>query len=541
MENHEHPKHPTLILENGIVFSGLTPPALGFSVAMLGNKILAVGPHQEVARLATNLTDRVNLKGRSLLPGFVDSHTCFATDCSKVDQINLEGKFLSKENLAERLHTCAKETEPDEWVVVKGYGEEVSADARPLCGMDLERMLPDRPAAIFSGAMNLCILNRTGMEALHLKGTFADRVDVQTERDKELKPTGRFHGSIERILPEGFPCLDLPTFIRKMQKLGKQYLQRGITSVHDIDVYRSLQMAAYIKLRQENSLPVRVIAMIRGFPRDDELRQHYLSTGIRTGFGDSWLRLGAMKFSVDGLMGRQTAATSRPWGGVPGNYGQTYYTEEELINNILQTTEAGFQVALHANGDRAIGMVIRSLKRAKSLLSRPILRTRIHHCTLPDPEDIRQIKELGAIPIGHPHFIRFMGDVHLTAFGEERISTGYFPFRAYLDHGIPAVLSGEPILPIDRIDPMIGISTALTRKTLKGHVLAPEQCITLEEAIRMYTYNPCFAAFEEAQKGSIEVGKLADLVVLDSDLRGVDPERLADYTILNGKIVFSRV
>ena len=544
MKNHECFGHPTLILENGTVFSGRTPAVLNSSVAILVNKIVAVGPQQEVARLASNGTERVNLKGRSLVPGFVDSHTCFATDCSKVDQINLEGKVLSGDNLAERLCSSAKALEPCEWIVVKGYAEDPAFTGQSFSGSDLDRILPDRPAAIFSTAMDLCILNRMGMEALGVTKDVADVVDVQAERDGRFTPTGRFLGNVEKIIPEGFPCLDVLSLTRKMRKLGKQYIQRGITSIHDIDVYRARQMAAYIALRRENALPMRVTAMIRGFPRDDKLRQLYLGSGMNSGFGDAWLRLGAMKFSVDGFIGRQSAALSRPWGGVSGNYGQIYFSEEELVEKIRQATEAGFQVAFHANGDRAIGVVIHCLKKAQALVSRQILRPRFHHCTLPDPENIRQIKELGAIPIGHPHFIRFMGDAHLSVFGEERIKAGYFPFRAFLDHGIPAVLSGEPILPLNRIDPMIGISSAVTRKTLKGQVLAPDQCITLEEAIGMYTYNPCYAAFEEGRKGSIEVGKLADLVVLETDLREVDPEKLADvkvdYTILNGIIVSSK-
>jgi predicted amidohydrolase YtcJ len=536
--------HPSLILENGIIFSGFTPAVLNSSVAILGNKIVAIGPKEELARLASNGTERVNLKGRSLLPGFVDSHTCFATDCLKVDQINLEGKVLSRENLAERLCSGANTLEACEWIVVKGYAEDPAFPAQLFSGLELDRIVPDRPAAIFSSAMDLCILNRMGIEALCVTRDAADVVDVQTVRDGKLKPTGRFLGHIEKIIPESFPCLDVLSLTRKMRKLGRQYIQRGITSIHDIDIFRAHQMAAYVFLRQENTLPIRVTAMMRGFPRNDKLRQLYLESGMHSGFGDAWVRLGAMKFSVDGFIGRQSAALSRPWGGVSGNYGQIYFSEEELVDKIRQATEAGFQVAFHTNGDRAIRAVIHCLKKAQALVSQQILRPRFHHCTLPDPEDIRQIKELGAIPIGHPQFIRFMGDSHLSAFGEERINAGYFPFRAFLNQGIPAVLSGEPILPLTRIDPMIGISSAVTRKTLKGHVLAPDQCITLEEAIGMYTYNPCYAAFEEERKGSIEVGKLADLVVLETDLREVEPDKLGEvkveYTILNGKIVYSK-
>lgn len=545
MKNTESMRHPTLILENGVVFSGQTPPVAGTSVAISGNRIMAVGPPQEIARLASNSTERIDLRGRSLVPGFIDSHTCFATDCRKVGQISLGGKPFSADMLAELLRPTAMHSEPGEWVVAVGYAPaSAGAGALSLRREDLDRMVTDRPAALISSSMDLLILNSTGMGALGLAARSEDLADVDIERDSKLQPTGRFRGKIDQTLPDGFPCHDSSLLKRKMRKLGMEYIRRGITTINDIDLYRAMDIASYASLRQENALPLRVIVIIRGFPRDDVLRQHYLHTGLGTGFGDAWLRLGAMKFSVDGLMGRQTAAVSSPWGGEPGSYGKIFFSEEELVEKIRQVTDAGFQVAFHANGDRAIGKVLHAIKKAQRLVSRPILRPRIHHCTLPDPEHIQQMGETGAIPIGHPHFIRFMGDAHLRSLGEARIRAGYFPFRSFLDQGIPAVLSAEPVLPLEQIHPMIGISAAMTRRSLAGEILAADQRVSLEEAIRMYTLHPAYAAFEEDEKGSIVPGKLADLVVLETDLRDVDADSLADvqvdYTLLDGKIAFSR-
>ena len=544
MKNQSVTGHPNLILENGVVFSITSPPKDGCSVAIYGDRIMAVGPHQEVAGLASDDTERIDMKGRSVVPGFIDSHTCFATDCRKVDQINLENTPRSEEDLARELRSAAAGAEPDEWIEAIGYAEDPGAGTPSIEARNLDGMVQDRPISLLSSSRDLCILNTLGMKMLKLSEESVDISDVILERDPAFQPTGRICGKIDQFLPDGFPCHDLPSLKRKMKKLGPEYIRQGITSIHDIDVYRSMDMAAYVSLQQENQLPIRVFTVIRGFPRDDALRRYYLKTGMGTGFGNSWLRLGPMKFSVDGLMGRQNAAVTSPWGGTPGNYGQIFFSEKELTEKICEATEAGFQVAFHANGNRAIGHVLAAIKKAQSQVSRPIRRPRLHHCTLPDSEHLKAIKETDAVPIGHPHFIRFMGDLHMDLLGKERIQAGYFPFRSFLDHGIPAVLSSEPVLPLDRIHPMIGVSTAMTRKTLSGQILSQKECISLEEAITMYTLNPARAAFEEALKGSIEAGKLADLVVLEADIRQMSPEDLAqlqvDYTIMNGKVVFSK-
>jgi|GEM_PF-2712200 predicted amidohydrolase YtcJ len=531
-----------LILTGGGLFSANSPYLEKSTVIIRNGKIADVGTWSNVKIPAK--TQRIDAEGCSIVPGFIESHTCFATDSRKIDQIDLQQTPLKLEALTQKLHAAADILEPEEWMVAVNYEEDASQGTVSIRAKDLDLIVQDRPIALFSREMDMGIFNTAALNSLEFVDKLEDDAEVQFERTPDLKPTGRLSGNIAKILPDGFPCHELNSLKRKMIKLAGKFLSMGVTTVHDIDVFRPMDMAAYVSLRQEGKLPIRVVPFIRGYPRDECFLNGYLASGMGTGFGDAWLRLGPMKISIDGFLGKKTAAVSAPWDEQGYQYGQLYISEDRLVETIRKATNSGFQMAFHANGDRAIGLVLDALKKAQDRVSRPLLRPRIHHCTLPRPEQIKQMKRLDAVPVGHPHFIRFLGDSHLEILGEARVQADYFPFRRYMDEGLPGVLSSEPILPLDRIHPMIGISTAITRKTLKGITLGPDHKIDLEEALRMYTLNPAYAAFEEDYKGSVETGKFADMVVLNSNIRKVSPEDLdkvqVKYTILNGKIVYTK-
>ena len=215
-------------------------------------------------------------------------------------------------------------------------------------------------------------------------------------------------------------------------------------------------------------------------------------------------------------------------------------TQEELDNKVFEVHEAGFQLAPHANGDRAIDMLLDSYEKALNRLPRENHRHRIEHCTVVTPGILRRIKKLGLVVVPHSYIYQLLSGDKMKAFGS-RISM-MFAHRSFLDYGIP--VAGNSDNP-DPLDPLLGIQTMVTRKTKDGEVLGPEQRISAEEAIRIYTLGGAYASFEEDIKGSIEVGKLADFVVLSNDPAKVDPDTIKDIkvekTIVGGQIVYSSV
>jgi predicted amidohydrolase YtcJ len=271
--------------------------------------------------------------------------------------------------------------------------------------------------------------------------------------------------------------------------------------------------------------------------------------GLRTGFGDEWLRIGPLCIGVDGSGLGQTAALFEPYANDPkGEYrGSVRMSQEELDAFCLKAHRAGFQIAAVAIGERGIEMAIDAIERAVQAAPRPNHRHRLEHAYLWTPEQIRRAAALGLVHnTGGPPMLQAYGvDSTIGAWGEARANRG-FPFRSLLDAGI--VVTGGSDAPskiVDNADPIKGIDCLVTRRLeprSDAPVLNPDERVSVLEAIRMYTWNSAYATFEEQLKGSLEVGKLADLVVLSDDILSIDPEEIRSLrtvmTVLDGRIVY---
>jgi predicted amidohydrolase YtcJ len=260
--------------------------------------------------------------------------------------------------------------------------------------------------------------------------------------------------------------------------------------------------------------------------------------GIRTGFGDARLRIGPAKLFQDGSGGGRTAAMTVDYRNDPGNCGITIYDQTGLNERFTCANAAGFQMAAHAIGDRAITMILDAYEAALAASPRPDARPRIEHCGLCTPEHLRRMKAMGVMAIPQPSFIYYLGDSYIENFTAAQLALAY-PGRAWIDHRI--VAAGSSDVPVVSADPFVNLRSAVTRLTQDGQRMGPEQGVTIDEAIRMFTANGAFASFEEGIKGTITPGKLADLVVLDRDPRTLPPEELhtlrAEMTVLDGRVV----
>jgi predicted amidohydrolase YtcJ len=265
--------------------------------------------------------------------------------------------------------------------------------------------------------------------------------------------------------------------------------------------------------------------------------------GLMTGFGDDRLRLGAIKIVFDGSSSGRTAALTKPYEDVPESTGILYMSKEELDERVQAAHRAGFQVGVHAIGDRAIKGILDAYEKVLTELPNEDHRFRIEHCGLNDPSIVARIKNIGVIPVPQPIFLFGEGESYRVGWGEERVKWTY-PMRSWLDAGItPAMSSDCPATSGEElISPLLGIYVAVTRKTDEGKELGPEQRISVEEALRAYTINGAYATFEDDIKGSIKTGKLADFSVLSEDPTAVPLEKIKDIlvemTMIGGRIVY---
>jgi predicted amidohydrolase YtcJ len=320
-----------------------------------------------------------------------------------------------------------------------------------------------------------------------------------------------------------------------------RYLAEGITSCQEAGVggilgtAEPLELAAYQRARAEGRLRVRVSLMasvdaLHGLDHHaDDGAPFALDLGLHTGFGDDWLRIGPTKIFADGsLMGR-TAAMFDDYEGEPGNNGYFQMPEERLHELILAAHRSGWQVATHAIGDRAVSSVLDAYDAALRAHPRRDHRHRIEHAGVCRASDVARIARLGVIPVPQARFISEIGDGMLDAIGPARSGDCYRE-RSFVDAGI--TLPGSSDRPVVDGAPLLGIHDLVNQRTGSGRSFNPGEALTIEQALAAYTIGSATAAFDDVRKGSIEPGKLADLVVLDRDLTSLEPDGIAETDVL---------
>ena len=280
--------------------------------------------------------------------------------------------------------------------------------------------------------------------------------------------------------------------------------------------------------------------MVGSLHDDKPVVEHIISSGIFTGLGDHKFKIGPVKLFLDGSSSGPTIWTRQPYTSDPNNYGIYYFNQEEVDEAMIKAHKEGWQITVHAQGDAAIDMILNTIEKANELYPRPDARHRIEHAGLATKDLVKRMKEQGVIPTPNPAFNFEYGDSYVKNYGER--GENYYPLGDLLKAGIPAAIASD--CPVTDFSPLRGIHSAMTRKTKEGRELAPKQKITFMEALRMYTINGAYSSFEENVKGSIETGKLADMVLFDRSLVKTDIDKLVEakveWTMLDGEFVYKR-
>lgn len=506
------------------------------AVAVRDGKILFAGSDEEVTKHIDSNTKVIDLNGKTMLPGFIDSHQHFGQMAIAYYSVDL-GPWTSVKCIADLKAKLKehREVQPENtcWVCGASYDESKMIDKRQPNRRDLDEAVPDRPVIITHISGHLAVLNSKALEMLGITDDIKDLATGRYGRDDNGSLNGIVYGDAFWRLTEYFPAQvpPLPTeeICIGMKEVGKQYLAAGITSLCDIVTY-PWTIRAYETLWKRKELPVRVTMYMRNTFFD-----FFENSGLYTGFGDSDLKIGGIKMFIDGGMSSGTAAVSDS----PGYAHPVFcFTQEELNDLFKRIRKAGFQISAHANGDIAVNRYLNALEGALKEYPAADHRCRIEHCSVVNPEIIDRIKELGALPSLFATMPWFHGEKILRFINPNK-TKNLFPFRAMLDAGIP--VSAHSDYPTNPYQPLWGICSQVTRVTRDHNLpIGPEQKISVMEAIRTWTINAAYATFDEHLKGSIEPGKLADFVVLDRDPLKVNPAEIKDLnvvmTIVGGEI-----
>jgi hypothetical protein len=349
--------------------------------------------------------------------------------------------------------------------------------------------------------------------------------------------SGRLTGRVAEAASDVFDRIIPQAATREDRRQGVKLISRmmsrsGVTSVHD--AYGDPEdLRAYQDARESGDLTLRVYCLI-GAQHLDRM----LAAGVRTGLGDEWVRIGAVKMTCDGSISERTARLREPYAGRPDDRGILVTPEPVLYDTLRRAHEAGWQLGIHANGDEAIDLVLRVYERIQREQPRPDPRFRLEHCTMVDDALVARIKALGAIPTPFSTYVYYHGE-KMREYGKERLER-MFALRSFLDAGVRATQASD--YPPGPFEPMMALQSEVTRTDMKGNLWGPRQRITVTEAIRVGTLHGAYASFEEKLKGSIEAGKLADLVVLGRDPLREDPSTLVtipiERTMAGGRWVF---
>lgn len=507
------------------------------AVGVIGERIVAVGTLDEVEGALPRGFRRFDLAGRTLMPGFNEAHNHMIGFGETLQYIDCGYPAVeSIEDIVRAVRERAATQPPGSWIIGRGYDDNKLAERRHPNRHDLDRATTAHPVLIVNGSGHLSAANSL---ALQLAGVHAGSEDPEGGhfvRDEHGELTGVLHETAQQPVRNAIPPSTAEDLAQALKRCNDAYVRAGITSSQDAGSDSAEDIQAYQIAAARGDLKLRTSMMIREnlLPQIEEL-------GLMQGFGSNRLRIGPIKMFIDGSLIGRTAAVTIPFLEDPSddNLGLTMMSQERLDEYVLTAHRLGYQIAIHAIGDRGIDMVLDAYEKALQAYPRDDHRHRIEHCGICRPDIIDRIARLGVVPVSQPVFIIEYGDGFIRHLGLDRIQLTY-PFRSFLERGVRLVFSSD--CPVSAFNPLKSVQAAVTERTGSGQSYALEEAVTVEEALEMFTVAGAYATFEEHEKGALKPGMLADFAVLDEDPRQVEPERLAEIsisaTIIGGETVY---
>jgi predicted amidohydrolase YtcJ len=522
---------------------------LAEAVAVSKGVIASIGSSEEILALAGKNTEKIDLKGNPVLPGFSDSHLhliYYANTKRKVD--------LSRAGSVEDVISLCREglekiPRDNGWLLGWGWNQDYWKNQVFPTRLDLDKISTEVPIAITRACYHATIVNTKALELLDLTRNIPELGNGIVETDRSGKANGILRESAQNLVWNSVGVPELEDLKQRISGACCDAAAAGITALQtdDFETFTGdtaeLIIRAYRELAAEEKLPVRIYQQC--LLRTPEKLKAFLDKGYKTGREFGTYKIGPLKLLNDGSLGARTAYMSKPYRDAPDTRGVALYEPEDLTAMIKLANDSGMQIAVHCIGDAAIKMASDSFAQVSAQNPRPDLRNGIVHCQITDMDMIDRIKDLGLLVYAQPIFIRY--DRHIV---ENRVGAGLgstsYNWRALVDRGVHLSIGSD--CPVEKFDVMPNLYCAVTGKNPDNAAEPPwhpENCLTVDEAVRSFTMEGAYAAFQEKERGTLSVGKYADFVVLDSDPYQVEPEAILNIgvvmTIVNGGVKFARV
>lgn len=507
------------------------------AIALAGDRVLAVGANADVAAFRGPNTRVVDLKGRLVTPGFNDAHVHFLTGGFGLLSVDLRDA-KDENDFRDRIAGHARALPKGVWIENGNWDHERWPSQKLPTKELIDAVTRDNPVFVNRLDGHMSLANSVALRAAGIDRNTKDPFGGEIERDANGEPTGVLKDNAQDLMYRAIPEPTREMNLRAARAALKHAASLGVTSIQDNSSIDAL--ATYQQIRDEGDLTARFNVW-----RPVSAMKSLVESGLRSGVGDDWIRVGAIKILSDGSMGAGTAAFFEPYSDDPSTSGLLLYPVEDLDRMIADADAARFQLAVHAIGDRANALVLDSFEKAVAKNGDRERRLRIEHSQVVRRADLARYAKLRVVASIQPsHCIDDMRWAE-KRIGRDRCRLAY-NFKSFLDAGIEVAFGTDWF--VEPLDPRLGLYAAVAREYPEGG--APgggffnEERITLDEAIDLYTRGSAYAEFADARKGTLEPGKLADLVVFERDLFAASPRDIlktpVDLTIVGGRVVYDR-
>lgn len=508
-----------LILKNANVITLDPEPLTAELVAIKGDKIVLVAGRESLESVIGAKTRIIDCRSKTVVPGFNDAHCHVFSNIRKLLSIDLSPSSVSSiSDIKAVIHRQVQNTPPGKWLTGTDYSDFHLVEKRHPTRRDIDEVAPQHPVVLCHRGLHACVLNSRALslagitrETTESPGTLIDREPGTGE------PSGLLYEMLGYIREKVMPPLSEEELNRGITLANQQYLSQGITSLQEATVVNNLgQWQKFRNFIDTGKLKSRVYMM----PGIEALPQ-FQKEGLLTGSGDNQLRLGAAKV-------------------IPTEIdGQVYPPQPELNHKLLNIHQAGFQIAVHAVGSSTVEATIAALEYTHCQLPQVNRRHRIEHCSDCPPHLLERLAKLQLVIVTQPPFLYYSGERFLAEIAGDR-QRWLYRTKSLIDSGL--MVAGSSDSPVVPNNPLVGIYAAVTRRAESGQQLLPRECVSARQALELYAINAAYASFEDTIKGSITLGKLADIVVLSSDPIKSPPEQIKDIrvemTIIGGKVVW---
>ncbi len=519
------------------------------AVAISGDRFSAVGSDQEILALADSNTEKIDLQGKTVLPGFNDSHLHLLWIGKGLEEVNLNG-VKSCQEIINRGKEFLEENKnlfgakQDIWLAGRGWNDSLFTDSSLPSRADLDQISTELPIVFRRVCGHVSVVNSKALELAGIDSNFEQPQGGKIDFDQSGKPTGILREQAMQLVNKLQPVESVEDYMRYFEKGQAVALQYGLTSVHS-DILGEVatvgpKLTALANLIKKDALPLRISTQIRVWSKEEI--DHFKEIWQNFDFAEHTVEAGLIKIMTDGSLGGRTAAMLEPYADDPNSTGVEQLTQKEVNDLLTYAHQAGFQVAGHAIGDKAIQMMLNGFKEMAGSKIEDDLRPRIIHAQITNKELLEEMARLGVVCDIQPVFVGT--DLHIVEdrLGKERAKETY-AWKTMRKMGI--VTAGGSDAPVESCNPLLGIYTAVTRQDQAGYPAEgwlPEEKLSLEEAIELFTLGSAYASFDEKEKGSIETNKLADFVVLAADITSIPVEEIKDLnvesTFVGGKEVY---